>query len=100
MTTPTYSDDGTVWNLHRAGADPLPLAVEGADISADEVIFKVEGGPTVQFGPDPNNPTGKLLTFAPEDLAAMPARGAQFYVKNVTANQVYIDGKVFVRGFA
>lgn len=103
-TSLTVSDDGSVWNLHRAGVDEIPFALQddgvAADISGDEVTFKVAGGPTVTMEADGRYPTGLVLRFTLEDIAAIPARGADFRIKNETTGQVYLDGKVFARGFA
>lgn len=99
-TPPTISDDGRLWNLNKAGEDPIPFAVADADLSASTVIFKVDGGPTVTLQPNPAVATGKLLVFSLEELAAIPPRGASFFIRNETSGQVYLDGKVFARGFA
>lgn len=100
ITPPTISDDGSVWNLKRAGEDPIPFAVAGADLSADTVIFKVKGGPTVTMTANPDAPATKILAFTLAELAALPAHGADFFIRNETTGQVYLDGKVFARGFA
>ena len=101
MTTPaTISDDGRLWNLNRAGEDPIPFAVAEADLSTSTVIFKVKGGPVVTMEPNPAVATGKLLAFTVDDLAAIPATGSDFYIRNETTGQVYLDGKVYARGFA
>lgn len=100
-TPPTISADGSVWNLHRAGVDPIPFAVAGVDLTAVNLVFKVAGGPTVALVPNPSVPTGKLIVFSLSDLAAIPKLGADFYVQPVTGGTApYLEGKVFVRGFA
>lgn len=97
---PTISDDGSVWNLHKAGEDPIRFDVEGHDLSGATVVFRVEAGPTITLENDPENLMGKVLAFSLADLAAIPARGAEFYIRNETSGQVLLTGKVFVRGFA
>lgn len=100
MTPATVSDDGSVLNFHRAGMDPVQIAVDGADLSNDLVIFRVEGGPTVTLTADPEHPAGKLLHLTLDELAAIPQRGADFFLRNETSGDVLLEGRVFVRGFA
>lgn len=80
--------------------DPIQFDEPGVDLSVCTVIFKVKGGPTVTLVSDPDNATGKLLVLSLEELAALPAHGADFYVRNETTGQLLHDGKVFARGFA
>jgi hypothetical protein len=100
----TISDDGRRWSLHAAGVDPIQINVisgsDQIDISADDIIWKVEGGPTVTLATDPDNDKGKLLVIEVEDIAAIPPRGSIFYVKNLTTDTVLLEGEVAVRGFA
>ena len=100
MTTPLISEDGSTWNLHRAGNPPIPFAVSGDDLSAATVVFRVRGGPTVTLQANPDLPTGKLIVFTADHLAAIPERGAEFFIRNQTTGEVLLDGRVFARGFA
>ena len=98
----TISKDGSVWNVYRAGEDPVPFNVDGADLTGITVIMKVNGGPTITLVPNPEIPTGKLVVFSLADLAAIPARGADFYIQNPsspTPMRPYLTGKIFAHGF-
>ena len=101
MKTPDIiSADGTVWTFYRAGTDPIRFDVDGTDLSGKTVVFKVAGGPTVTMVDDPENPAGKMLVMSLTDLAALPAQGADFYIRDEASGQVLHDGKVYARGFA
>lgn len=105
MSTETISTEGNVWNLHRASEEEIPLVVTEADgsptdISGDYVVFRVKDGPEIVLETDARYPTGLILKFTFVALEAIPARGSDFYIKNLTTGEVYLDGRVFVRGFA
>lgn len=101
----TVSDDGTVWNLHRAGVDPIEFAYENQDgtpvnLQADTVTFKVKDGPVVTLVANPASATDLLIDFSDADLLAMPKRTADFRIKNETTGQVLLFGLVSVTGIA
>ena len=99
----TVSDDGTIWSLHLDGVEPQSFAIQDdgviSDLTDHEIIFRVNNGPTIALAPDPENIGCVVVAFTLEDLDAIPKRGAEFYIKDLTNDQIYLEGEVFTRGF-
>ncbi|MFZ4165292.1 hypothetical protein [Brevundimonas sp. NPDC058933] len=104
MTSPITPDALKVLNLHRAGAEPMPFAfmTNGSprDMTGVSVVFKVQGGPTIPLARHETLAHVMVLSFTDSDLAAIPPRGADYFIKDEAAGRVIVDGRVFARGFA
>lgn len=104
MSTPTRLDELKSWTLHRAGEEPKVFGFkqngQPRDMTGATVVFKVAGGPTIQLVRHPTETNVMLLEFTLADLAAIPPRGAEYYIKDETLGRVIVDGKVFAKGFA